>query len=275
MLPNVPPTGRTVSSRQHPLVARFREAARRPGDTVLLDGAHLLAEAIAAGLIVDVAAFERAALADPEVARLAETSGIGEVVTVTDSVLAAMSPTRTPTGVVALARRPTTDPRRATDGPQPLVVVAVDVQDPGNLGALVRAAEAGGATAVIATIGSADAFGWKALRGAMGSAFRLPILRMRDAAGALATVRGVAGLRVAAAVPVDGEPMNNADLTGPLALVVGAEGSGLPEDLIASADLRVSIPMAPRVESLNVAVATALLVYEARRQRTLDSRNTM
>jgi TrmH family RNA methyltransferase len=102
----------------------------------------------------------------------------------------------------------------------------------------------------------------------------LPIVRVRDAAEALSTVRSVAGLRVAATVLVDGVPMNEADLTGPLALVVGAEGSGLPEDFIAAADLQVSIPMAPRVESLNVAVATALLVYEARRQRSLDTKNT-
>ncbi len=267
---NVPSTGRSVSSRQHPLVGRFREAARRPGETMLLDGAHLVAEAIAAGLTVDVTAIDRDALARPEVARLADMRGIGEVIIVTESVLDAMSPTRTPMGVVALARRPRHNPAGAISGDPPLIVVAVDVQDPGNLGALVRAAEAGGATAVVATIGSADAFGWKALRGSMGSAFRLPIVRVRDAFEALAAVRGASGLRVAATVPIDGVPMSHADLTGPLAILVGAEGAGLPDDVVAAADLRVSIPMAPGVESLNVAVATALLVYEAGRQRALQ-----
>jgi TrmH family RNA methyltransferase len=269
--PKVPTSGRSVSSRQHPLVARFREAARRPGEAVLLDGVHLVAEAIAAGLTVDVTAFDRDALARPEIARLADMRGIGEVVIVTESVLDAMSPTRTPMGVVALARRPHHDPGGVMSGDPPLIVVAVDVQDPGNLGALLRAAEAGGATAVVATMGSADAFGWKALRGSMGSAFRLPIVRVRDAFEALATVRGASGLRVAATVPIDGVLMSHADLTGPLAILVGAEGSGLPDDVVAAADLRVSIPMAPRVESLNVAVATALLVYEAGRQRAIES----
>jgi TrmH family RNA methyltransferase len=155
----------------------------------------------------------------------------------------------------------------AIAGERPMVVVAVDVQDPGNVGALVRSAEAGGATGVVATSGSADPFGWKALRGAMGSAFRLPIARVADAGEAIALVRRVAGLRIAATVATQGVVMGQADLTGALALVVGSEGAGLPDEVVAAADLKVTIPMTPRVESLNVAVATALLVYEARRQR--------
>ena len=267
MLPLVPSTIRHVSSRQHPLVARFREVARRPGDTMLLDGSHLLAEALASGVLVEVAAFQREALERPEISRLSRSRGIVHVVTASDSVVSAISPTRTPAGVVAIAQRPGNDPSAAIAGERPMVIVAVDVQDPGNMGALVRSAEAGGATAVIATSGSADPFGWKALRGAMGSAFRLPIARVADATEAIALVRRVAGLRIAATVATEGVVMSEADLTGKLALVVGSEGAGLPDEVVAVADLRVTIPMAPRVESLNVAVATALLVYEARRQR--------
>jgi TrmH family RNA methyltransferase len=267
MLPLVPSTNRHVSSRQHPLVARFREAVRRPGDTMLLDGPHLVAEALASGVLVEIAAFQRDALESPELGRLSTMRGIAEVVTVSDSVITAISPTRTPAGVVAIAHRPRIDPAAMIAGDRPLVVIAVDVQDPGNMGALVRSAEAGGATGVIATSGSADPFGWKALRGAMGSAFRVPIVRVRDAAEAMAVARRVDGLRVAATVSTHGVSMRDADLTGALALVVGHEGSGLPDDVVTEADLRVTIPMAPRVESLNVAVATALLVYEARRQR--------
>jgi TrmH family RNA methyltransferase len=267
MLPLVPSTNRHVSSRQHPLVARFRDAVRRPGDTMLLDGPHLVAEALASGVLVEIAAFQRDALETQELSRLSRMGGIGNVVTVSDSVITAISPTRTPAGVVAIAHRPRVDPSAVLAGGRPLVVVAVDVQDPGNMGALVRSAEAGGATGVIATSGSADPFGWKALRGAMGSAFRVPIARVGDAGEAVALVRRVAGLRIAATVSSGGVSMRDADLTGPLALVVGREGSGLPDDVVANADLRVTIPMAPGVESLNVAVATALLVYEARRQR--------
>ena len=266
MLPVVPPPFRHVSSRQHPLVARFRDAARRPGDTILLDGPHLVAEALASGVVVEVAAFQRDALGDPELLRLSAAPAIEDVVTVSDQVIAALSPTRSPSGVVALAQRPRIDPL-AEDGRPPLVILAVDVQDPGNMGALVRSAEAGGATGVIATSASADPFGWKALRGAMGSAFRLHVGRIRHAREAIALARHVPGLRVVATVSSRGVPMGEADLTGPLALVVGSEGSGLPDDVLSEADLLVSIPMAPRVESLNVAVATALLIYEARRQR--------
>jgi TrmH family RNA methyltransferase len=101
----------------------------------------------------------------------------------------------------------------------------------------------------------------------MGSAFRLPIARVADAGEAIALVRRVSGLRIAATVATQGVVMGQADLTGALALVVGSEGVGLPDEVVAAADLSVTIPMAPHVESLNVAVATALLVYEARRQR--------
>ena len=107
---------------------------------------------------------ERDALDDPEIGRLSRSRGIANVITVSDSVMAAISPTRTPVGVVGLAQRPRIDPLVVGDGAPPLVVIAVDIQDPGNMGALVRSAEAGGATGVIATRASADPFGWKALR---------------------------------------------------------------------------------------------------------------
>jgi len=266
MLPVVPSLPRHVSSRQHSLVVRFREA-RRSADVMLLDGPHLIAEALASGIAVEVAAFEREALRGQELSRLSHRRGIGEVVTVSDAVMAAISPTRTPVGVVALADRPRIDPAAAVAGSEPLIVVAVDVQDPGNLGALIRSAEAGGATGVVATTGSADPFGWKALRGAMGSAFRLPLARVADAYDAMTLVRRVTGLRIAATVRSEGIAMNEADLTGALALFVGSEGTGLPDHVVAQAELRITIPMAPPVESLNVAAATAVLVYEARRQR--------
>jgi TrmH family RNA methyltransferase len=185
---------------------------------------------------------------------------------VTAQVMDAVSPTRTPAGVVALADRPVIREETMFAAASPLIVIAVDVQDPGNLGAILRSAEAAGATGVIATAGGADPLGWKAVRGSMGSVFRLPVLRVPDAIAALEIARRH-GLRRAAAVRDGGTFMDAADLTGPLAIVVGGEGSGLSQAAIDASDLRVSIPMAPRVESLNVATAAALLAYEARRQR--------
>jgi TrmH family RNA methyltransferase len=255
----------SITSRRNPLVARFRDAAERGSNgLMLLDGAHLLSEALDAGVEVTDVAIANGAAERPELSALRRR--VPHAVLASDIVIAAMSPARSPSGVVALARRPVEGTPGMFSRGTPLVVIAVDVQDPGNFGALLRSAEAGGATGVIATESGADPFGWKALRGAMGSAFRLPVARVSDGAAAVALARSH-GLRVAAAIGRGGTPMSDADLTGPLALVVGGEGSGLLEALVTAADARITIPMTPPVESLNVSVAAALLVFEARRQR--------
>jgi len=255
----------SITSRRNPLVARFRDAAERGSNgLMLLDGAHLLSEALDAGVEVTDVAIANGAAERPELSALRRR--VPHAVLASDIVIAAMSPARSPSGVVALARRPVEGTSGMFSRGTPLVVIAVDVQDPGNFGALLRSAEAGGATGVIATESGADPFGWKALRGAMGSAFRLPVARVSDGAAAVALARSH-GLRVAAAIGRGGTPMSDADLTGPLALVVGGEGSGLLEALVTAADARITIPMTPPVESLNVSVAAALLVFEARRQR--------
>ena len=141
----------------------------------------------------------------------------------------------------------------------------MDVQDPGNMGAVVRAAEAAGATGVIASGASADPFGWKALRGAMGSTFRLPVLRVPDVEEVLRACRGH-GLRIIATA-LRGTPVTEVALDGACAVLLGAEGTGLPHALVDAADTRLTIPMQAPVESLNVAVAAGIILYEARRQR--------
>jgi TrmH family RNA methyltransferase len=147
-----------------------------------------------------------------------------------------------------------------------LDVIAVDVQDPGNLGALIRVAEAGGATRVVVTGKSADPFGWKALRGSMGSALRFPVLVIQDPLQAISAERAHA-CHIVATAPRGGESIFEVNLTRPTAVLVGSEGQGLPPDLIQAADDCVTIPMEPPVESLNAAVTAALITYEARRQR--------
>jgi TrmH family RNA methyltransferase len=148
----------------------------------------------------------------------------------------------------------------------PFVLIACDVQDPGNLGAIVRVAEAGGASGVVAAGVSADPFGWKALRGSMGSALRLPIVKQSRVADAIALARD-RGCRVVATAPRGGRALFDADLRGSLAVLLGAEGAGLPREVLDSADDQLTIPMNPAVESLNTAVTAALVVYEGRRQR--------
>jgi RNA methyltransferase, TrmH family len=262
-----------VISRQNPLVTRFRDAARQPTRErpVLVEGATLLEEAHRAGWIIEVVAFTESAAADTAVARLVE--GFSPEVTrllVSERVLEAMSPARSPSGVVALARGRAWTLGAVLAADPALVVIAVDVQDPGNVGAIVRAAEAAGATGVIAAGTSAAPFGWKALRGAMGSAFRLPVLRLLDIDEGIGACRG-RGMRLIATA-TDGVPLDGVALHEPCAILVGAEGTGLPQALVDAADTRLTIPMQAPVESLNVAVAAGIILYEARRQRTTGRR---
>jgi TrmH family RNA methyltransferase len=263
----------TITSRQNPLVARFRAAARgEAGAPLLLDGPHLLGDALAAHLSIVYAAVTAAALDREDVSALVVAlGGAGvEVTIVSPPVMNAISPVRTPSGIVALADRPAGEPERMFAGAAPLVVVASDMQDPGNLGAIVRVAEAGGASGVVVTGGSADPFGWKALRGSMGSALRLPIAAGADTAAAVDDARRHY-CRIVASVPRGGRSPFDADLTGPIALLVGGEGRGLDASIVEAADERVTMPMQAPVESLNAAVSAALIVYEARRQRLRKS----
>jgi TrmH family RNA methyltransferase len=256
----------TITSRHHAFVQKVRKVARGDGQLSLLDGWHLVGEAIDAGLEIDAVALS---LDDAEAqAYAARLSSAGTpVFHVSASVMEALSPVRTPSGIVALARQRLADEAQLVRPSPALVLVGVDLQDPGNVGATIRAAEAGGATGVVLTGESADPWGWKALRAAMGSTFRVPVVRNADVADVCARLRA-RGLRIVATVPRTGVPMDRADLRAPTALLLGGEGHGLNADLLARADAGVSVPMQRPVESLNVAVAAALLVYEARRQRT-------
>jgi RNA methyltransferase, TrmH family len=254
-----------ISSRQNPLVKQFRDVAR--GDVagaMLLDGEHVIDEALGSGVVIDVAAFgER--LGKGSLADRMQRAGT-KIVLVTDAVLGAISPVQNPSGVVGIARRPAQSLDALFAREPQLIAMLHDVQDPGNVGAVVRAAEGCGATGVICTERTADPFGWKALRGAMGSAFRLPVAARQPLAEALAIARSK-GLRVFATIARGGTPLPHCDLRGPSAIIFGGEGAGLSEDLLQAADVRLTIPMQPPVESLNVAIATALVIYEAARQR--------
>ncbi len=263
---------RTISSRHNPLVARYRAAARgEAADAVLLDGAHLLTEALDAAVPIQVVAFTSEAARRPEVAAaLARLSRAQtELAAVSGPVMDALSPVRSPGGVVALADRPVIDAARLYRTLDPPVVIAIDVQDPGNVGAMVRVAEAAGAGGFVAAGACADPFGWKALRGSMGSALRLPIAVRRDAESALGEARRHA-CRIIAAAPRDGRSLFEVDYRGPVAILIGAEGTGLPPALAAGADERVTVPMQAPVESLNAAVTAALILYEAFRQRSAN-----
>jgi TrmH family RNA methyltransferase len=257
-----------ITSRQHPIVKEFRELARGDRDLMLLDGWHLLTEAASAEIPVEkIAICGPPSSSEQRVVDHLRRHG-AQIVDVSGTVLNALSPVNAPTGVVASARRPSVTQTAILKPAPALVLAATGLQDPGNAGAIIRSAAAAGATGVVLDEASADPWGWKALRASMGSAFHVPVLRSR-AIGTLINDWRSAGLRIAATVPRAGTSMHNVDFTPPTALLLGGEGAGLPDSLIAAADVRVSIPMRGGIESLNAAVAAAVLLYEAQRQRQL------
>lgn len=260
-----------ITSRHNPLVARFREAARRSGTdaVLLLDGVHLVTAALDAGARLDIVAVADGWLAtDPSHAGLLTRLGRARarVVTVAPAVLAAISPVRAPSGIVALAERPRVSPSDPFEPAPALAFVLAGVQDPGNVGAIVRVADAFGATGVIATAGSADPFGWKALRGAMGSTFRVPVWAGADL-DLVFEMCAEHGVTIVAATAAGGLPPDRAPLEGPCAILLGAEGRGLAPSVAERAAVRVTVPMRSAVDSLNVAAAAAVLAYEGWRRR--------
>lgn len=265
----------TLTSRRNALVARFRSAAstnRRSRTHLLLDGRRLIADARRGGAAVETVVVSAPAIRREDPALVALVTDCGrdgiDVVAGSERVMAAVSPLRSPSTAVALARHlpPTEDEvlARARCG---CLLALLGVQDPGNVGAIVRAADAAGAGGVLVGEGAADPFGWKALRGAMGSTFRLPVSDAGEP-HALAERARRTGCRVLATAPRGGRSMYDLDLTEPVLILIGGEGAGVESPTLGSADAVVSIPMAGGVESLNAAVAAALVAYEARRQRT-------
>ena len=276
-----------ISSRQNAIVKRFRDLARaaRPAKTdadpsaraghatdVLLDGEHLVQEALLNDIRIEIAAFSDRQLHNVlsplgRIAKDVKGRG-GRVLAVSDPVLAAMSPVQHPSGVVAIARARPADVRvvMATVTDLPMVLVLAGLQDPGNVGAIVRAAAAFGASGVVAIEGSANPFGWKALRGAMGGTFRLPVAARGSLSDVVASATEL-GVRLVAAVPRGGTPLPMLDLRRPTGVVLGSEGMGLSSATMSAVQEFVTIPMHAPVESLNVAVAAALILYEASRQR--------
>lgn len=262
-----------VTSRTNPHVKQLRAAfagnARLANGLVAVEAENLLFEAIRSGVLVD-----RIFLADDRAAPDWLPARV-EVIEVDGEVLRSAVDTLSPQGIAALVRPPEwslADVCRPADSP--LVLVAAGLQDPGNLGTLVRSAEAFGAACVLTTAGTVSIWNSKALRASAGSAFRVPVVRL--SAGDLIALQRE-GLRLLAAVAGDSRsgssptPAPQADLTGACALMVGNEGSGLGDDWLRLADASVTIPMPGPVESLNAAIAGSLLLYEAARQRAQRS----
>lgn len=260
-----------ITSRENHWLKTFRAALRstRPEDNrIALEGPHLVAEAIRSGLCIEAilssASGERhlpalqSALDHPTL-----------ILRTTDKLFDALASTETPQGIAALARAPEYKLEDLLRGADSLIIVLVAAQNPGNVGAILRSAEAFGATGIIATRGTAHPYSPKALRASSGSSLRLPILAELAPTIALAQLR-VSGLQILAASASQNAAArrpDELDLRAPFALLIGNEGAGLPPDIERGADALIRIQVAAPVESLNAAVAASLILYEAARQR--------
>lgn len=248
---------------RHPEVERLRRLLRRRSYRAserrfVLEGPKLLAEAVAAGAPLEAVYVA----ADDEVE--VEVPDSVPVRVLQRGVLERVADAVTPQSVLALCRAvdaPLADVLSTT-----FVVVAVDLQDPGNAGTILRSAEAAGAGAVVLTGASVDPLNPKAVRASAGALFHLPVVSGGDAVASLDQL-GEAGLRRLGTVARGGESLDDADLTGPVAIVLGNEAHGLAPLADARLDGHLSIPMAGRAESLNVGMAGAVLCFEVARQR--------
>lgn len=237
-----------------------RRRARLEAGRFVIDGPTLVAEAIEAGARLLEVYAEPGAPAD--VVAAARAAGV-RVRAVAAGVLAKVTSPVTPQPMAALAALPDPPGDEVLRG---LVLVLVGVADPGNAGTLIRVAEAAGATAVVSCADAVDLWSPKAVRASAGSLFRVPVLVEGTGAAALRRLRG-AGMTTLATSLDGGVDLYGVDLRGDVAVLLGNEAHGLPHDLVAGADLAVRIPMAGRVESLNVAMTGTVVAFEAARQR--------
>ncbi|WP_191499537.1 TrmH family RNA methyltransferase [Mycobacterium simulans] len=248
------------SARVAAAVKLHRHVGRRRAGRFLAEGPNLVEAAAERGLVRDVFVTEAAARRHESLLARQESP----VHLVTERAAKALSDTVTPTGLVAVCEMPATRLAEVVSGTPQLVAVAVDINEPGNAGTLIRIADAMGAAAVILAGHSVDPYNGKCLRASTGSIFAIPVVVAPDTAVVVEELRA-AGLRVLATT-VDGETsLNDVDLAAPTAWLFGPESHGLSAETAGGADHRVRIPMSGGAESLNVAAAAAICLYQSAR----------
>ena len=233
----------------------------------MVEGAKLLTEALAAGTKVETVFAEPGA--PPELLDRAATAG-ARVVGLAAGVLDRVASTVHPQPVMAVVDDVAVDLGTVALGG--FTVVCVDVSDPGNAGTVLRSAEAAGADAVVFCRHSVDVYNPKTVRASAGAIFHVPLVVAEEEPPQVLARLGARGLRRLGAVAGSGRDHTTVELTGPVALVLGNEATGLPGELDEVLDERITIPMAGRTESLNVGMAAAVLCFEAARQRRSKGR---
>jgi TrmH family RNA methyltransferase len=264
---------RRVEGRHNALVKQLRQAfsrAKRTDDgDCAIEGVRIVEEATRSGLRFR-AVFFRESAQDRADRLLPQIGAHVETLLLPDKLFDGAVPSDTPQGVAALVRLKEFSIEdlleRLHVGP---IIVLVGLQDPGNLGTILRSAEAFGSAGVVTGEGTVSPFNSKVIRASAGSAFRLPLVVAKSAGGLeeIFSRFKAHGVRLIATSSHKGTPLDQAKLTGAVAVFVGNEGSGVPRDLISRMDETVVIPHTPQVESLNAGVAGSIVLYEAARQR--------
>jgi TrmH family RNA methyltransferase len=271
-----------ITSRQNPLVKRFRRVrAGSERHHIFLEGVRLIEDALAAGVRFETVAFTSSVESNDRGLRLLDQ--LQKIpcrgAHVPPQVMQAIADTESPQGIAAIVSRPFYELADLFADRPTLLVIADGLQDPGNLGTIIRTAEAANVNGLVTTRDTVDPFNQKALRASMGSALRLPVVADADRADVAQWCRthnvALIGTRTSplrkpvmiedAARAEKTRAYTDADLTVPLAFLLGREATGLAE--ATDADQFVYIPMSPQIESLNVSAAAAILLYEAARQR--------
>lgn len=258
-----------ITSTANPKVKLLRELlakskARRREDCFVAEGIRMVAETpperLAALFVSD------SFMQTPALHRGMDLS---DALVLSDSVFRQVCGTQTPQGIMAIVRQQHRDARDFLEVENPLLVFLENIQDPGNLGTIIRTAEGAGVTGIIMSRDTVDIYNPKTVRATMGSLYRMPFACTDDLAGLVREASGK-GIRTCAAYLGGSSSYDSVSYAGPTAFLIGNEGNGLREETAMAADMRIHIPMAGSVESLNAAVAAAVLMYEAARQRRAD-----
>ena len=262
-----------VTSRSNEKVKLLRAVrdGREP-ELVFIEGTRLAAEALETDIIIRLAAVSSDTIAREDERELLEriSNRSAEVIEIPRAMFDQIGDTATPQGIILIGERPHQGPeslvRAISEGDFeiPVVVYLHRVNNPANLGAVIRTAEAAGAVGVITSAGSADAFSPRSLRGSMGSAFRLPVWEKAEF-GDIERFCSENSLKVIATTLSQATDHRQIDWNRPILLAFGPEADGLPAEILDRADERTAIKMRPPVESLNLAISCGVILFEARR----------
>ena len=253
------------NARLKDLRQRFLHPAIGEDGLIAIEGDHLLQEAERSGLRVDTVFLREDRVAESDRAVQAHVKFLTVAAEVFDDACA----TDSPQGIAALVKAPEWELESLLTADEPRLVIVAGLQDPGNVGTIIRSAEAFAANGVLLTPGSVNPWNQKALRASAGSSFRVPVISLAD----VSRLRRVAesGIPMYACVADTGDSIYEVDLRGPIAFVVGNEGAGISEEILTFCDGSLHVPCPGKVESLNAAIAASIVLYEASRQRTVAS----